>query len=157
MDVEFRTMVGVDKKTASQKVSDYRDEYKQLIQLFQTTKQKAETLALQSGASSRNKLITANQRLDQSTLTLENSRQIIAQTEGIGNTIITDLESQKEQLKHASSNAQEIKQFTFDAKVVLRTMGRRAIIHDLCMMITILVLFGIICVIIYYGFVEKKK
>ena len=157
MDVEFRTMIGADKKTASQKVTEYRDEYKQLIQLYQTTKQKAETLALQSGASSRNKLITANQRLDQSTLTLENSRQIIAQTEGIGSGIITDLEGQREQLKNATSNTQEIKQFTFDAKNVLISMGRRAIVHNICMMLTILILFGIICVIIYYGFVAKKK
>ncbi len=147
----------IQQRLASQKVSDYRDEYKQLIQLFQTTKQKAENLALQSGAGSRNKLISANQRLDQSTLTLENSRQIIAQTEGIGNAIVTDLESQKEQLKHATSNAQEIKQFTFDAKGILRSMGRRAIIHNLCMMFTILILFGVICVIIYYGFIRNKK
>jgi vesicle transport through interaction with t-SNAREs 1 len=157
MDVEFRTMVGNDKKTASQKVSDYRDEYKSLLQTFQKTKQNAESLALKSGSTARTKLMSANQRLDQSTATLESSRQLIAQTENIGSGIIGDLESQSEQLKHASSNTQEIKQFTFDAKLVLRSMGRRAVIHNLCMMFTILVLFGIICVIIYYGFVEKKK
>lgn len=157
MDVEFRTMVGNDKKTASQKVADYRDEYKTLVQTFQKTKQNAESLALKSGTTARNKLISANQRLDQSTATLENSRQIIAQTENIGSGIIDDLENQKAQLTQASSNTQEIKQFTFDAKLVLRTMGRRAIIHNLCMMFTIVILFGIICVIIYYGFIEKKK
>jgi vesicle transport through interaction with t-SNAREs 1 len=157
MDVEFRTMVGTDKKTASQKVADYRDEYKSLLQTFQVTKQNAESVALKSGTVARNKLLSANQRLDQSTATLENSRQIIAQTEAVGSNIIEDLESQKEQLKHAISNTSEIKQFTSDAKLVLRSMGRRAVIHNLCMMFTILVLFGIICVIIYYGFIEKKK
>jgi hypothetical protein len=157
MDVEFRTMQGSDKKSASEKVTDYREEYTQLIRTFQNTKQKAESDALKSGPAARTKLVSANQRLDQSTALLENSRMLIAQTEETGNVIMTDLGTQKETLRSAQSKVQETKQFTIDAKGVLQLMGRRAIMHNLLMMFIILVLFGVICVIIYYGFIEDKK
>jgi vesicle transport through interaction with t-SNAREs 1 len=157
MDVEYRLLVGADKKSASQKVVEYRDEYKQLLQTYEVTKAKAERLALQNGSAARNKLISANQRLDESTATLEKSRIILAETEAIGNGIIVDLESQKESLKAANSNVKETKQYTVDAKVILTTMGRRAVIHNTIMAFIILILFGVICVIGYYGFVEKKK
>lgn len=157
MDVEYRLLIGGDKKVASQKVVDYRDEYKQLVQTFEVTKGKAERLALQNGSASRNKLISANQRLDQSTATLEKSRILLAETEAIGNNIIVDLESQKDSLKQANSNVQETKQYTVDAKGILTTMGRRAVIHNIIMTFIIIILFGVICVIAYYGFIEKKK
>jgi vesicle transport through interaction with t-SNAREs 1 len=157
MDVEYRLLMGSDKKSASQKVSDYREEYKQLVQSYEISKAKAEKLALQNGSSARNKLISANQRLDQSTATLESSRILLAETEAIGNNIIVDLESQKESLKAANSNVQETKQYTVDAKGILTTMGRRAVIHNVIMILIIILLFAVICVIAYYGFVEKKK
>ena len=157
MDVEFRTMMGNDKKSASEKVADYRAEYTQLTKSFQNTKQQAESVALKGGSAARSRLVTANQRLDQSTAMLENSRMLIAQTEETGNVIMSDLGQQKETLQGAQSKVQETKQFTIDAKGVLQLMGRRAIIHNLLMMFIILVLFGVICVIIYYGFIEDDK
>lgn len=157
MDVENRLLMGNEKKIVSQKVIEYRDEFKLLTQTYETTRQKAESIALKSGSSARNKLISANQRLDQSTATLENSRLLIAQTEAIGGTIISDLENQKESLKSAQANVQETKQYTVDAKGILKTMGRRAVIHNVLMMFIIIVLFGVICVIGYYGFVAKKN
>ena len=157
MDVENRMLIGNDKKMVSQKVTEYRDEFKLLTQTYETTRQKAEAIALKSGSSARSKLISANQRLDQSTATLENSRLLIAQTEAIGTTIITDLESQKDSLKAAQSNVQETKQYTVDAKGILISMGRRAVIHNIIMMLIIFILFGVICVVGYYGIVQKKK
>jgi vesicle transport through interaction with t-SNAREs protein 1 len=157
MDVEFRTMMNADKKNASQKVTEYRDEFRQLCQNFQNGKQRAEAEALKSGPVARNKLISANQRLDESTQRLEQSRMIIGQTEQIGNTIMTDLESQKETLQGASRNVQETKQFTMDARGVLKDMGRRAIMHKLCCLLVIIVLLGLIGVTAYYGIIKKQK
>jgi vesicle transport through interaction with t-SNAREs 1 len=157
MDVEFRTMMGAEKKTASQKVTEFRDEYKQMTQTFQTTKQQAESTALKNGPAARTKLIAANQRLDKSTATLEQSRMLIAQTEQVGDTIITDLESQKESLKSSQAKVQQTQQYTVDAQGVLRTMGRRAVIHNILMMLIIFVLFGVICVIVYYLFIQKSS
>ena len=97
MEIETKSMVSIiDKKNSQQKVNDYKDEMKQIYKRYETSKFNAESLALKSNPGSRTKLLTANQRLDESTRTLEQSRMIIGQTESIGNNIITDLESQRE-------------------------------------------------------------
>lgn len=155
MDIEFRTMASADKKSAQQKVTDYREEIKQLHQSFQNAKFNAESLALKAGPSSRSKLLNANQKLDQSTATLEQSRMLIANAENTGNTIITDMENQKELLTDARGKVKETKDFTSEARRVLRSMGNRAIMHKLCVMFTIVVLAGAIVGIGYYGFASK--
>ena len=156
MDTEFRSMVPVDKKTAGEKVADYREEYKQIVENFRNAKTKAEGIALKAGSANRDKLLTANQRLDNGTATLEKSRQLIAESEGIGNKITTDLENQKETLMDAKTKVTETKQFTSDAKGILRMMGRRNVYHKLIMLTIILILFGAIVVTFYYGIIEKK-
>ena len=157
MDTEFRSMVAGDKKTAGQKVADFREEYRQILENFRSTKSKAESIALKSGSGARDKLITANQRLDHSTATLEQSRMLVAQTETIGNNIAQDLSKQKETIISAKSKVQETKQFTTDAKGILRMMGRRNVYHKIILFIIILILFGAICVTFYYGFIKSKK
>lgn len=151
MDVEFRTMSSIDKKSVQQKVQEYRDELKSLQNSFQTTKFNAEALALKSGPSSRQRLLTANQRLDQSTATLEQSRQLIAQTEKVGDNVLADLENQKETLMDARDKVKETKDFTTEARRVLKTMGNRAILHKICVMFTIVALLGAIIGVGYYG------
>lgn len=157
MDTEFRSMVAVDKKTAGGKVADYREEYGQIVENFKSAKMKAESQALKAGSGSRDKLLTANQRLDNGTATLEKSRMLVADSENIGNKITSDLENQKETLVSAKTKVQETKQFTTDAKGILRMMGRRNVYHKLIMLTIILILFGAICVTFYYGIIAKKK
>lgn len=159
MEVEFRTMASSDKRTVQQKVNDYKKEYIDLVDNFKSVKRQAEAAALKSSGNSpaaRTKLLTANQKLDQSTATLQKSQAILADTENIGSKIITDLESQREVLEGAKEKVQETKGFTDQAKKVLRTMGNRAVMHKLCVMFTILVLLGAICGLIYYKFASKK-
>lgn len=110
---------------------------------------------MKNGPAARVKLITANQRLDQSTATLENSRMLIANSEATGNVIIDDLTSQKQSLQGAQSKVQETQQFTSDAKGVLKVMFRRAIMHNVIMAVIILVLFGVIVIIAYYGLINN--
>lgn len=159
MEVEFRTMASSDKRTVQQKVNDYKKEYGDLVDNFKSVKRQAEAAALKSNGNSpaaRTKLLTANQKLDNSTATLQKSQAILADTENIGSKIITDLESQREVLEGARDKVQETKGFTDQAKKVLRTMGNRAVMHKLCVMFTILVLLGAICGLIYYKFEGKK-
>lgn len=155
MDVEFKTMAANEKRNSQQKVNDYRAELKTLQSNFQNAKYKAESLALKGGASARTKLINANQKLDSATATLEQSRNILYQTEAIGDTIITDLEGQKEMLVDAREKVKDTKRFTVDAKHILRMMGNRALMHKACVMLTIVLLFGAIIGIGYYGIVAK--
>lgn len=155
MDVEFRTMSSADKRGAQLKVNDYREEYKQMVQHFQTSKISAESLALKGGPQARTRLLNANKRLDDSTASLEQSRQLVAQTGTIGDTIIGDLESQKEKLGDAKEKVSETKEFTMDAKRILVMMGNRAIIHKLCVMFTIVALAAGIGCIGYFGIIQK--
>ena len=128
-----------------------------MLQQYKQTKHKAESDALKNGPAARMKLVSANQRLDQSTATLENSRMLVAQSEATGEVIMQDLSSQKESLKGAQDKVQETQQFTQDAKGVLQVMFRRAIMHNVIMSVIILVLFGIICIIAYYGLIDNNN
>ena len=110
---------------------------------------------MKGGPSARTKLIAANQKLDMSTATLEQSRMLVAQTEQIGNTVIADMENQKETLLDAQDKVKETRQFTLDAKLVLRSMGTRAVIHKICIISTIIILAAVIGVIVYFGFLKK--
>lgn len=156
MDIEFRTMSSADKRSAQQKVSEYKEEYKQLQQHFQSSKFTAESEALKGSPAARTKLLTANQKLDQSTATLEQSRRLVAESEAIGNTIITDMNNQKETLIDAREKVKETKSFTVDARKILRVMSNRAVVHKICVIVTIIALAAGICAITYYGFIAKK-
>lgn len=156
MDIEFRTMSSADKRSAQQKVSDYKEEYKRLQQHFQSSKFTAESEALKNSPQARTKLLTANQKLDQATATLEHSRQLVADSEAIGNTIITDMSNQKEILLDAKEKVKETKSFTVDARKILRVMSNRAVIHKIMVWFAIVALFAGICAITYYGFIVKK-
>ena len=155
MDIEFRTMPSSDKKTISIKINEYKEEVKLLNEKFSQTKYEAEALALKTGSVSKSKLISSNQKLDNSTATLEQSRQLIAQTDMIGNNIIIDMENQKETLIGASAKVDETIGFTADAKSLLISMGYRAIRHTVCVGTVIFILAGFIALIIYFTFIDK--
>lgn len=151
MDVEFRTISSADKRRAQQKVTEYREEFRRLQQNYQTSKSTAETIAMNKGPAARSKLLNANQRLDESTMTLEQSRQLVATTENIGNTVIQDLGSQREKLVDAKEKVKETKNFTTEARRVLKIMGNRAIMHKICVALTIVGLAAAIVAVGYYG------
>jgi len=155
MDIEFRSMATSDKRSSQQKVTEYREELRNLHNSFQTSKANAEALALKSSSSARTKLINLNQKLDASTATLEKSRAIIADTENIGDQIITDMESQKEKLQDAKEKVKDTKSLTSEARRVLRTMGYRNVMHKICVACTIVILFGAIVGIGYWVFASK--
>ncbi len=149
--------LATDRRMLQQKVTDYKEEFNHLIQKFQNARANAESLALKSGSITRNKLVAGNQKLDQSTLILEETRSVLYETERIGTTIISDLESQKEKIVGAQVKVQETKQFTVDARSILQKMGYKAIYHKICIYFTILLLACVIGIIIYFGFIKKNQ
>lgn len=156
MDVEFRTMAASEKKGVQSKVSGYKEEFRQLQQSFQNTKFNAESEALKSGGSTaRNRIAASNQKLDDATASLEQSRQLVAQTENIGNAVITDLKSQKETLETAAERVDETKGFTVEAKRILAMMGRRAILHKILITLTVIVLAAAIGCVAWFGIIQK--
>ena len=183
MESEFRSMPSADKKSAQQKVkihlsekdfhvspthvciclsqiiqiSGYKEEVNQLKEHFKRTKAEADALALKSGSSSRQKLLTNQQKLDNSTATLEKSRMIIAQTDQIGNETINNMENQKEQLVGAAAKVDETRGYTSDAKDVLTAMANRALRHTACVGLVIVILLGLNVITIYFAFIDKNN
>jgi hypothetical protein len=58
----------------------------------------------------------------------------------VGDSIISNLETQRENLVDADEKVRDTKKITIDAKYVLRMMGNRALMHKACVMLTILIL-----------------
>ena len=158
MDVEFRSMPSADKKSVAEKISGYKDELQELIKSFANVRHEAELKALKKDSSARTRhLLSANQKLDNSTSLLERSRMMIAQTELVGNNITADLESQKETLIGAQAKVYETKEITDDARGVLTSMGNRALYHKCCVLFVIVFLAAMIGIVLYFGFVQKKQ
>jgi vesicle transport through interaction with t-SNAREs 1 len=158
MDVEHRTLGPSEKKDGQEKVQGYRLEYREMLQKFKTAKHNAESLALRGGGNeSRAKLLQTNSRLDSSTAVLQNSRQLVSQTEEIGTGILTDMGNQREILLDADAKVQETRGFTAQAKGVLKMMSNRAYYHKLCIYAWIILLFAAICSILYFGFIAPDE
>jgi vesicle transport through interaction with t-SNAREs 1 len=156
LDVESRSAIG-DKRAMAAKLADFKKEIRSLNDDYRNCKFEAEQQALKSGSTARTKLTSNNDKLDKSTRTLEQSRMLVAQTQDVGNVILTDLESQREQLEDAHGKVKDTKQYTLDAKGMLRMMHNRAVLHKILVYVTIVVLFGIIVVMIYFGFIKKNN
>lgn len=155
LDVESRS--SIPGKTAAAKMVELKNELKQLSEDFAQCRSAAETTAQSKSSAARTKLTSANQRLDQSTRTLESSRMLVAQTQEVGGGIIQDLEAQREQLEDASGKVQDTQIYTANAKDILKDMHTRAIIHKVLVYLTIVILFGVICIEIYFGFLKKNN
>jgi len=69
----------------------------------------------------------------------------------VGDSIISNLETQRETLVDADEKVRDTKKITIDAKYVLRMMGNRALMHKACVMLTILILGGAIVGVAYVG------
>ena len=90
--------------------------------------------------------------LSRSTQLLEDSMRKIGETEVIGDAVASNMESQRAQLINASDKVHEMRGFTSDARAILRSMGRRAIMEK-CVLITIIIVLIIsIILVVYYRF-----
>jgi glutamine synthetase type III len=156
LEVEAKSVITGDKRDMVAKVSSYTGELKSSQENYRKARFEAEMKCSRNGAGDRERLVKNNDRLDNSTRTLENSRMIAAQTSQIGNVIMSDMESQREQLEDAHSRVQDTHKYTMDAKGVLKMIYTRAVVHKVCVYFTIALLFSLIIIVIYYGFIKGK-
>ena len=157
MDFEFRSMVSSEKRSISEKVSLYKEEYSLLSSNFQTIRQSAESYNMKHSTFGRSNLIPINQSLDQATATLEKSRQIIAETENVGTTAISTLTLQRENLLTANDRVVDTGVITSDTKALLSRMGMRAFTQNLVLSSLIVVLAIIIVIVIYFQFIHRTN
>ena len=95
MEVETRYVKGGDKRKLTEKLSDYKTEFRETNQMFTKAKFEAEWLH-EEGATGARQLLNANSKLDKSTATLQQSRLLVDETEKIGSATLSDLENQRE-------------------------------------------------------------
>lgn len=156
LDVEFKTMSATNKRLIQAKMTEYRDEYQHMIKKYRDTKSKAEDAVVKTSEGTRKQIYDANKTLDKSTVDLLQSKQLVARTEQTGFVIMDDLENQRDKLTGANAYVKDTKQYTIDARKILKNMGQRAVLQKLGMYLLIVALLAIIVVELVYGFKTKK-
>jgi vesicle transport through interaction with t-SNAREs protein 1 len=153
MEVEARYIKGGDKRNLTEKLSDYKTEFREINQKFTKAKFEAESVALKKGATGkRGQLVNRNAKLDNSTSTLMQSRALVEETEKVGSATLSDLENQREVLMDASGKVDQTRTYAEDARHILKQMANRAFWNKFCVYIWILILFAAIITIVYFGF-----
>ena len=158
MEVEVNAMLSSEKQHSQKKLEGYADEYKQARQISEELKIASQTAARKNGydTATRIALMVANERLDISTRSLQQSKNVVCETEMIGDQIVSDLEDQREKLIGAGGNIKETRRSTLDAKKVLNLMGYRALTHRFFLTFIFVLLLIFIWMLIYYGILRKK-
>jgi hypothetical protein len=155
IDVESRLLLSSSGSNDRRGIWQHKEEYSNLMNQYQTARSNAESQVLKANTKNTNNNST-NNKLKQSTAMLEESRRILADTEDTGGIILNDMESQREIIVDAQRNVQETRGFTTNAKRVLRNMGNRAVMHQICVFVTILILLGVIIGLGYYKWGKKS-
>jgi vesicle transport through interaction with t-SNAREs protein 1 len=159
MEIDVSTMMSTDRKFNQQKLDGYGEEFKHVLNTFETVRLAAETATRRNTIDSENRklLMNRNEYLDKSTKNIQSSNVIVSETEQIGTGIISDLQSQKEGLLYAQENVQGTTQITLQARSFLKLMMNRALMQKVFLLALIILLFIIIWMLIYYGLIMKKK
>lgn len=97
----------------------------------------------------RNKLLSAHERLDQTTGRLDNTIRVAAQTEHIGIDILTDLSHQRDQLERTRNNVSGIDDNIVKSRRILRGMLRRVVTNKIILILVIILLAGGIIAVVY--------
>lgn len=150
-------MVYDEKRSIMDKVPAYREDYNQLVSSFKTLRQSAEAYLMTTNTANRIKFNTINEKLDKSTVTLEESRRIISDTENIGTSIISNLRSQREQLLTSSDHVQATKSITIDTKALLQVMKTKFYMKSVFLYFVMIILAALIFLVVYYGYIKSSN
>ena len=160
MDVELRSVVSSEKKNASIKIMEYKEEFRNITIHFTKAKDLVESSYLMSSAKAidadkvKFKETRGNRAILNATNSLEQSRQIVSETEEIGTNIISGMRNQREQLIVAADNVSDTRNVTQTAKSVLSKMGNKAFLHKLSLIGIIIILACLITLVVYNGFIR---
>lgn len=154
----MNTMLSSEKQHSQRKLEGYADEYKQACKISEELKIASQTAARKNGydTATRRALMAANERLDISTSSLQQSKNVVFETEMIGNQIVSELEDQREKLIGAGGSVQETRRSTLDARKVLNLISYRALTHRFFLSFISLLLLTLIWMLVYYGILRKK-
>ena len=107
--------------------------------------------------SSSTRLIENNKTVDNCTNMLEQSRQILFETEKVGGVALSDLSHQKERLLSGQEHVRETKNVSTQVRAILRRMVYKAYMQKVIVISVALILLAAILLVSYYGLVRKWK
>jgi vesicle transport through interaction with t-SNAREs protein 1 len=81
---------------------------------------------------------------------------VVAETETIGENIMTNMNTQRGQLEKAAGNVSETRRATDKAKKILKGMAWRAVTNKIILWLVILFLLVGIGLVVYFDFVKAK-
>eukprot|EP00611_Tribonema_gayanum_P021221 TRINITY_DN4034_c0_g1_i1.p2 TRINITY_DN4034_c0_g1~~TRINITY_DN4034_c0_g1_i1.p2 ORF type:complete len:249 (-),score=131.91 TRINITY_DN4034_c0_g1_i1:122-868(-) len=164
MEIEVRSMTGADRKKCGAKAAQYRSDLLALRRAFdQARARAARELGYDGGGGGRGyesaadatrvaRLQAGDDSLARTAISLTDSRRVLAETEGVGARVVTDLEGQRQSLLRARDNAREISYDTVEAREVLRAIARRDARHRLALYAIIAALLCAIAFVLYLKF-----
>ena len=159
MEAEVNAMLSADKQHNQRKLEGYYEEYMVAVEASKELRLSTHAAAKTNEAttSARKALVASNERLDQSTYSLQQAKQTVNETEQIGEIIVNDLESQREKLIGAGDNVAGTKQSTHIARRALNLISKRVLIQKIFLLILILLLFITMWLLLYYGIIHRES
>lgn len=85
---------------------------------------------------------------------LDQARRTVAETEQIGVTIMTDLHDQRQTLLRSKERVRETREYTSQARSVLKSMSRREVTNKIIIGVTIVVLLVLIGIVLYFAWLK---
>lgn len=154
MDTELRGPELNQRRDMSDRLMQSRSTYNLLVKEFNGLRHRIDLAFLTETGKQGERQRTLNDRLDNTTLLLQQSKASINHSETIGQDVMSELNSQKETLLGAHNRVKETKQFTSDAHTILRTMSSRAAMQKVCLYFTIVALLAVDVTVAYFLFIK---
>ncbi|CAM9647677.1 unnamed protein product [Pylaiella littoralis] len=167
MEIEVRSMKGDERRQCQSRANQCRADLKALRRSLEQAGQRAqaEELMRRGGGGSIGGGPTghadggsvlgglgpdlAQQSLARSRLSLLDSRRVLEETEGIGRSVMGDLESQRESLLRSRANVSETAGAAATARQMLRSISRKELRHRLFLYLVIAALSAAIVCVLY--------
>ena len=145
-------------KLFQQKILNYKEQLIGFHNLYNKIKLEISKRSLtNTNNSSSTRLIDDNKTVDNCTNMLEQSRQILFETEKVGGVALSDLSHQKERLLSGQEHVRETKNVSTQVRAILRRMVCKAYMQKGIVISVALILLAAIVLVSYYGLVRKWK
>lgn len=166
MDMEARSFSQEKSQQLMRKVKEYKSDLKKI-----TEDSKAAEGSTSGGAAARaelgladnyydtsagqrERMLKTTEKLDKTSDRIAQGRAQLAETEGLGVSILQDLHRQRETIIHAQDTLHGADDNIAKARRVLASMSRRIMTNKLIMWGICLLLVGSICLVLYYKIIN---
>ena len=109
------------------------------------------------GSSDKARLMQTQQKLDQASESLDNTRRMVQETEQVASATVGQLHAQGQQLRDAHGQVVETTQATREARTILRRMAVQAVQNKIILILIIIILLAAIGYVAYDKFIKNHN